>query len=245
MNVANRVLVVFSALFFIFIVLLIILLAWAATPESIDRLGDLAEYMDAHDDNMSKLIVTLGGAVLILIALIVIIAELAPPVASTVAVREVKAGTAVLPTDAVARRIEQLVAEVAHVVSAKAKVIGRGRGVEVALELHVDPDSDLAATADEACRVVQDTLAQKMSVELSRPPHVHLHYEELRLAKAKAATPAAPQPAAAVAKETPAKPTGGRKQPTPPETPTKEEKSEQPSAAAEEQPKEEPSEKSS
>ena len=177
MNAANRLLIVLGSLVFILLVLAVIVLAWAATAESIDRMGDLVQYVDAHDNTTSKLVVTFGGAILILLALIVILLELAPPAPATVAVGGIEAGRAVLSTDAIARRLEELLAEVDDVVSVRAKVVGKGKSVDVSLVLHVDPGADVAAVADEACRVVQDALAQQMKVAISRPPRVRLHYE--------------------------------------------------------------------
>ena len=56
MDQTNRVLIVSVALLWIFIVFLIILLAWGAPDESIDRLGDLAGYLDDHNGTAAKLI---------------------------------------------------------------------------------------------------------------------------------------------------------------------------------------------
>lgn len=198
MNAANRLLIVLGSLVFILLVLAVIVLAWAATAESIDRMGDLVQYVDAHDNTTSKLVVTFGGAILILLALIVILLELAPPAPATVAVGGVEAGRAVLSTDAIARRLDQLLSEVADVVSVRAKVVGKGKSVDVSLVLHVDPGADVAAVADEACRVVQDALAQQMKVAISRPPRVRLHYERPHSGAKKAPrTPPRPVPAEA------------------------------------------------
>ena len=201
MNAANRLLIVLGSLVFIALVVAVIMLAWAAAAESIERMGDLVQYMDDHDNTTSKMVITLGGAILILGALIVILLELAPPAPATVAVGGVEAGRAVLSTDAIARRLEELLTDVADVVGARAKVVGKGKAVDVNLVLHVDPGADVAAVADEACRVVQDALSQQMRVALSRPPRVRLHYErQPSAAKKGSRTP--PQPVPAEAGET-------------------------------------------
>jgi hypothetical protein len=62
----------------------------------------------------------------------------------------------------------------------------------VDLELHVDPDTNLALTSEEACRVVENLLTNRLSVEIARPPRLNLRYSELRLAGAPTAT--APPP---------------------------------------------------
>ena len=229
MNAANRLLIVLGSLVFILLVLAVIVLAWAATAESIDRMGDLVQYVDAHDNTTSKLVVTFGGAILILLALIVILLELAPPAPATVAVGGVEAGRAVLSTDAIARRLDQLLSEVADVVNARTKVVGKGKAVDVSLVLHVDPGADVAAVADEACRVVQDALAQQMKVAISRPPRVRLHYERPP-SGAKKAPRTPPRPVPAEAEETAVK-LSRQPKASPPD---------QPKAAAAEAPGEEP-----
>jgi hypothetical protein len=200
MNAANRLLVVLGSLVFIVLVVAVIVLAWAAAAQSIDRMGDLVQYMDAHDNTTSKLVITFGGAILILVALIVILLELVPPAPATVAVGGVEAGRAVLSTDAIARRLEELLTDVADVAGARAKVVGKGKAVDVNLVLHVDPGANVATVADEACRVVQDALAQQMRVAVSRPPRVRLHYERLPSA-AKKGPRTPPQPVPAEARE--------------------------------------------
>ena len=200
----NRLLIVLGSLVFILLVLAVVVLAWAATAESIERMGDFVQYVDAHHDNTSKLVITFGGAILILLALIVILLELTPPAPATVAVGGVESGKAVLSTDAIARRLEELLADVPDVVGARAKVVGKGKAVDVNLVLHIDPAAEVAVIADEACRVVQDALAQQMKVAISRPPRVRLHYERLHSGVKKAPrTP--PQPVTVEAEETAAK----------------------------------------
>lgn len=183
MDTANRLGIVIVALLLIFAMAVIILLAWAAAPETVDRLGDFQEYLDDHTDTGSKLLLTLGMLVLILLALTLIIAELAPPQTSSVELVDVHGGTAILSTDDIAQRVREEVEAVPHVLQARATVQARGKGVEVEMDLHVDPESNLADTSDQACRAVQSMLSDRMSVALLRPPRVQLHYEELRLAK--------------------------------------------------------------
>jgi hypothetical protein len=191
MDTANRLGIVIAALLLIFLLAVIILLTWAAAPETVDRLGDFVEYLDDHTETGSRLLLTLGLLVLVLLALTLIIAELAPAQTSRVEILDVRGGTAVLSTDDIAQRVGEEVEALPHVLQAKATVQARGRGVEVEMELHVDPNSNLADTSDEACRVVQTVLSDKMSVALLRPPRVQVRYEELRLARGGSASGAA------------------------------------------------------
>jgi len=196
MNIANRLIIVLGALLLIFAVAVVILFTWAAASESVDRLGDFVQFLHDHEeDNGSRVILTLGGIVVALLALVVVIAELTPPRAERVPVRDVRAGDALLSTGAIAQRLQQEVSFVPHVTQVKTTVAARGKGVEVDLELHVDPDTNLALTSEEACRVVENLLTNRLSVEMARPPRLNLRYSELRLAGAPTvASPAAPPP---------------------------------------------------
>jgi hypothetical protein len=218
MNVANRMLVTAFLLMLVCLAVAVIILAWSLSSESIARLSDFVSFLNDHDNNLAKLIITLGSAVVLLLGLALIILEVAPRAQRTVAVHDVQTGSAVLSTEAIARRIEQSLTEVAHVESAKAKVIGRKKGVEIDLQLLVDPDSDLAPVADEASQVARDTLAEKMSVALAKPPRVRFYYSRPRVAKPAAPEPAAPSPP----------PSRGRREPA--ATVEKEDKPEQPPA---------------
>jgi hypothetical protein len=190
MNVANRLIIVLGALLLMFAVAVVILFTWAAASESVERLGDFVQFLHDHEeDNGSRVILTLGGIVVALLALAVIIAELTPPRAERVPVRDVRAGDALLSTDAIAQRLRQEVSVVPHVSQAKATVTARGKGVEVDLELYVDPDTNLALTSEEACRAVENLLTNRLSVEMARPPRLNLRYSELRLAGAPTAVP--------------------------------------------------------
>ncbi len=182
MDVINRVIIVAGAFVWVFLVLVVILLTWGAPENSIDALGDFVEYLDDHTDDLSRIILTLGGAILILVAVVLIIAEVTPPATASVKVQQVKAGSAVISTQEIEQRIEQEVASVPHVSQAAAKVLGRGRGVELDLDLHVDPEASLSETAEEACRRTRELAEGKMGIALLQPPRAHLHYRELHLA---------------------------------------------------------------
>ena len=198
MNLANRLIIVLGALLLIFAVAVMILFTWAAASESVERLSDFVQFLDDHaEDNGSRIILTLGGIVVALLALVVVIAELTPPRAERVPVRDVRAGDALLSTDAIAQRLQQEVSFVPHVTQVKTTVAARGKGVEIDLELHVDPDTNLALTSEEACRAVENLLTNRLSVEMARPPRLNLRYSELRLAGAPTeAPPSAPPPPA-------------------------------------------------
>lgn len=194
MDVTNRVIIVAGAFVWVFFILVVVLLAWGAPENSIDALGDFVEYLDDHTDNLSRIILTLGGVILMLVAVVLIIAEVTPPASAAVRVQQVKAGSAVINTQEIEHRVQQEVASVPHVSEAAVKVLGRGRGVELELDLHVDPQANLSETAEEACRRARELAEGKMGIALLQPPRAHLHYKELDLAPAAEAPSTEPGP---------------------------------------------------
>ncbi len=199
MDQTNRVAIVGGALLWIFIVLVIILLAWGAPDRSIDRLADLAGYLGDHNDAAAKLIVTFGGLIFILLGAIVIIFEVAPASSGSVRVSRVGAGEAQIGTDEIVLRLEDELRTVPHLTEVQAAVLSHGGKAQVNLDLYVTADADLAATSDEACRRARELLEGRMSVVLEREPMARVHYRELQVARPHqtAPTPAQAAPASA------------------------------------------------
>src|SRR3990172_10217556 len=77
-NDANRTFIVLVAAAWIVIMAVLIFFTWSADTDIIDRIGDFQEYLSEHNDDAGKLIVTLGALVTVVIALLIIIVEVAP-----------------------------------------------------------------------------------------------------------------------------------------------------------------------
>src|SRR5437867_12874602 len=77
MDLTNRAIIITGALIWIFVALLILLLAWSAPDKSIDRLADFANYLNKHNTTGAQLVVTFGGLIFALLGAMLIIFELA------------------------------------------------------------------------------------------------------------------------------------------------------------------------
>jgi len=173
----NRGIIVALAAIWVILMALVIMVTWAADTETIDRLGDLVRYLDEHTDNASKLILTLGVSSLIVLCLIVIVAELAPAGPSTdIRLEGVTGATAVLSTEDINQRIEQEVTALPQIKECKASVTARDRGLAVALNLVLGPDANVPEATEEACRVTQETIEQKIGVALVGLPTVQIRF---------------------------------------------------------------------
>jgi len=173
----NRGIIVALAAIWVIFMAVVILVTWAADTETIDRLGDLVRYLDDHTDNASKLILTLGALSLVVLCLIVIVAELAPAGPSAdIRLEGVTGATAVLSTEDINQRIEQEVTALPQVKESKASVTARDRGLAVALNLVLGPDANVPEATEEACRVTQETIEQKIGVALVGLPTVQIRF---------------------------------------------------------------------
>lgn len=202
MDLTNRVLIVCGALIWIFLVMVVILLAWGAPDDSIDKIGDLAGYMADHNDTPAKLIVTFGGLILIMLALVVIISEVAPSDGGTLKMERVGGATARISTEEVALRLEEELQTFPQLKQVQASVKSRGQKAEVELELHVSAEAELSSTAEEACRRARQLLEERMGVALAGPPRARLHYQELKVGRSRKSPPSTPSESPSVAATT-------------------------------------------
>ena len=190
MDAFNRAAVVGLAFAGVILMALVILLTWGADSETINRLGDMVSYLNDHTDSASKLILTLGAASLIVLSLMVIVAELMPA-APTAEVRleSVTGATAILPMEAITQRLEQELRSLPPVQEAQAMVAARDRGLAVALNLTLAPDANVTSATEEACRLAQETIEQKIGVALVGLPTVRIRFGPVATTPPPAAAP--------------------------------------------------------
>jgi hypothetical protein len=173
----------------------VIVLTWSAPTESIDALADAVSWLDQNHGNAEKSLITAVAALIALITLLLLYFELTPRSAPEVMVTDLEGARAYLSAAAISQRVEEAVSQVPHISDVKAVVRPKKKGVTVSLDLHVDPDANIATVADEACAAARDVLTNRVHVALVEPPRARLHYRELRLNRATAARRgAAPTP---------------------------------------------------
>jgi hypothetical protein len=176
MNIVNRLIIVLEIVVLVAFAAMVIVLAWAYGPETVHKLGSFVTYLDNHDTTVPKIVITLGAAFVILLAVAFLVLEVAPRGGRTVAVLDVGTGTAVISTAAVSRRLERIVGDLPEVEASRAKVAAKRKGVSVAMQVMVEPRSDLSTTATEVARVVEDTITNQMKLVLEAPVRLQLYY---------------------------------------------------------------------
>lgn len=206
MNTFNRTVVVLLCVLLVVAAVGLIALTWTIPNRSINWLADAVQWLDDNDGDLEKALLTSVSAFVGLVALIVLVLELLPRRGPAVEVNDLASGTATLSAAAISQRIEEAVIRVPHVSEVRADVKTRRKGVQVMLDLQVDPDANLATVTDEACQTAQEVLTERLHVQLLRPPRARLHYRELRLHRGEAAASrrsAAPPPQATAAQSQP------------------------------------------
>ncbi|MBI1886248.1 MAG: hypothetical protein HYS09_08070 [Chloroflexi bacterium] len=176
MNDINRNAIVTVAAVLIVLMGIVIFLAWAADTETIGRLEDFVKYLHNHADNPGKLILTLGGFTIIVLAFLVIVAELAPE-EETREVRLEQAGaTTLLPAQVVRERLEAALLALPGARAATVQVASRQKGLGLSVDLAVAPNANLATIGQEASRTVAETVQNELGLALAEPPTVRLSF---------------------------------------------------------------------
>jgi hypothetical protein len=188
MDQTNRLLIVSAALIWIFLVLLVVLLAWGAPDGSINKLSDFTGYLDKHNDTPARLIITFAGLILALLGSILVVYEIAPQDGGNVRVDKVGGGDVRIGTDEVSQRLEEELRSLPKLLGVQAIVVPRGNKAEVRLDLYVSSDSDLAVISEEACRRARELVGGKMGIALDCDPRAQVHYRELLVARPAPAT---------------------------------------------------------
>lgn len=175
MNETNRTAIVLLAALWIVLMAVIIFAAWAAADDAVDRLGDFVEYLDDHrDEDTSRLIVTLGALVLIVLAVLLIVVELAPEEEGREIRVEQAGATTIVPAEPLRLRLEEALTAMTQVTAARARVFSQEKGIGMKLELTVTPDANIAVVTQEASRVVVETLQADLGLPVTAPPSVRI-----------------------------------------------------------------------
>ena len=232
MNAFNRIVLVLLLLAFVVCGISVAVLTWTVPDESINALDDAVGWLRDNNNDLERALVSSLGLFVAVLALILVLFELLPRSSADVKVTGLRVGDAYLSTAAIGQRVEEVVSRVANVADVRAIVRTKRQGVLVSLDLHVDPQADLALVTDEACEVTREVLANQIHVDLAAPPRARLHYRELLLSRG-AARRLQPPPEPEVASP-PASP--GPETAAPTDAPSVEAEAESPSADAEPRP---------
>ncbi len=175
-NDANRTFIVIAAAGWIVFMAVLIFFTWSADTDIIDKIGDFQEYLGAHNDNAGKLIVTLSALVTVVIALLLVIVEIAPEDEERELRVEQAGATTIVPASALRQRLEEALMGIPEVTGAKARVATKDKGITTALDVTLVPGANVASVTQEAVRVVIDAVQTDLGLPVVGTPTVRIAF---------------------------------------------------------------------
>lgn len=167
MNVFNRIVVVLFLLFSIPLILLLIGIV-AFPVQAADVLSALVGGI-RNVSTATRLLIVLFSFLWLFVVVILLWLELRRPVGiSTVRVKQVTGGEAEVATESIENRLAYNIDQLPDVIRVSPTVIGRGRGVEVMLDVETQPDIDVPAKTEEIIGVARQVVEERMGLELTR-----------------------------------------------------------------------------
>ncbi len=176
MNETNRILITLAAAAWIVLMAVVIFLAWAAPVDAIDRLGDFVQFLNDNNTDAGKAAITLGAAAAAILALLIIIMEIAPSDEPKELRVEQAGATTIIPAEALRRRLEEALLALPEVTASRARVWARKKGIAAELDLTVTPTAQLANVTQEATRVVIDTVQTDLGLPVDGVPAVRFAF---------------------------------------------------------------------
>jgi len=177
-----------------------IVVALVSSAEVISTANGVASFLERYNTIYTRLMFTVIGFVFILVALLLLVAELAPSGVPAVRLSQVAGGTALLTTDAIVQRLKYEVEHLEQVGEVKPEVKSRGKVVSIRLDLRTAPQADIVKKTEEVFGVVREVI-EEMGVSLYRLPTVYIHPEPLLVPLAARKAEAAKAQPAPVAQE--------------------------------------------
>ncbi len=113
-----------------------------------------------------KAIVVAVSALLILLCLVLLWLELRRPGPRVVKLSKVESGEAVLTLNSIEQRLAYNVDQLPDVIKVVPKVVGKGKAVDVVLDLETTADVDVPAKTEEVVQVTREVVEERMGLAL-------------------------------------------------------------------------------
>lgn len=167
MNVFNRIVVILLLLFGI--PLLLLLIGMVVFPvQAADVFSALIGGLRIISTT-TKLLIVLISLLLLIVDIVLLWLELRRPATTRgVRIKQVTGGEAEMATDSIEGRLAYNIDQLPDVIRVSPTVTGRGKGVEVLLDVETRPDIDVPAKTEEIMGVARQVIEERMGLELTR-----------------------------------------------------------------------------
>lgn len=167
MNVFNRIVVVLLLLFSVPLLLLLI----GIVVFHVQAAGVLSVMVGGLENisTTTRLLVVLVSLLLLIVDIVLLWLELRRPAAArTVRIKQVTGGEAEMATDSIEGRLAYNIDQLPDVIRVTPTVTGRGKGVDVLLDVETRPDIDVPNKTEEVMTVARQVVEDRMGLELTR-----------------------------------------------------------------------------
>lgn len=167
MNVFNRIVVVLLLLFSV--PLLLLLIGAVVFPaQSADVLSAMVGGL-RNIPPVTRLLIVLASLLILFIDVALLWFELRQPASTqTVRIKQITGGEAEVFTDSIEGRLAYNIDQLADVIRVTPKVVARGKGVDILLDVETRPDIDVPAKTEEVMAVARQVVEDRMGLELAR-----------------------------------------------------------------------------
>jgi len=166
MNTFNRIIVILLLILAIPLLLLVMFTAAFPGPAIAAMQAQLAvlEMLTLT----GKVVIIAVSALLILLCLVLLWLELRRPGPSVVKLSKVEGGEAVLTLNSIEQRLAYNVDQLPDVIKVVPKVVGKGKSVDVVLNLETTADVDVPAKTQEVVQVTREVVEERMGLALGK-----------------------------------------------------------------------------
>lgn len=179
MNVFNRLMVI-VLLVASMIVLPVVLVLVPARPDIVITIGQQSFSRLMAFGGQNQFLFIVGGASLAVLTFVfcglLLWLELRRPYGKAVRVKKVSGDEAKVTTDSIARRLAYNIDQLAEVISVKPKVMARGKGVHIRLNVETGPEIDVPAKTEEISRVAREVIEERMGLKLAGKLEINIKH---------------------------------------------------------------------
>jgi hypothetical protein len=166
-NVFNRIVIILLLL--ISVPALLILIGIVVFPlQSADVIAALVGGL-RNISTTTRLLIVLASVLFLIVDIGLLWFELRQsPTARTVRIKQVTGGEAEMATDSIEGRLAYNIDQLPDVIRVTPSVAGRGKGVDVTLDVETRPDVDVPSKTEEVMDVAREVIEGRMGLELAR-----------------------------------------------------------------------------
>lgn len=168
MNPFNRTVVILLLL-----LLMIGLTIFLIVPKPIltflrDGSDGLLQQLDRYYDLFLLAVGVILAVIIDAFCAFILFLEVRRPRVKAIRVQKISGGDAVVSVDSIARRLSHHIDGLADVIGVKPKISARGGGVEVDLEVEINPEIDIPMKDEEIRQVATHVVEEQMGLKLRR-----------------------------------------------------------------------------